>query len=68
MKKMLLDIRANIGWILTIIGLLILVTGIVSPPTLKSLNGLNINLIWGSVTTIVGVIFLGLYFKNPDME
>lgn len=67
-KNIFLDIRVNIGLILSIIGLLLLITGIVSPPTMKSLHGLNINLIWGAVTTFAGVIFLGLYLKNPNME
>ncbi|MCU9612710.1 hypothetical protein OEV98_03910 [Caldibacillus lycopersici] len=67
-KNIFLDLRINIGLVLTIIGLLITITGIVSSPTKEALDGLNIDLIWGIVTTVVGLFFLGLYLKNPNMD
>ncbi|MDQ0414068.1 hypothetical protein [Mesobacillus stamsii] len=66
--KIFLDLRVNIGLVLTIIGIIIFLTGLITKPELESLHGVNINLIWGIVTTIVGAFFLGLYFKNPDQE
>lgn len=64
--KIFEDIRANIGLILTIIGALILFTGLTVKPSLPALHGLNINLIWGLVTIAVGILFLIIYFKKPD--
>jgi hypothetical protein len=43
---------------------MILLTGLISSPELKALHGVNIDLIWGIVTTIVGVFFLLLYGKH----
>ncbi|WP_205684389.1 hypothetical protein [Bacillus sp. MUM 13] len=67
-KNIFLDIRINIGLIFLIIGLILVISGIISPPTLKSLHGLNINLIWGAVTAVIGVIFLLLYVKRPNID
>jgi len=66
--KIFLDLRVDIGLVLAIIGIIILITGIVAEPELKSLHGVNIDLIWGIVTTVVGAFFLGLYFKNPEQN
>lgn len=63
--KIFLDLRVNIGLVLAIIGIIIFITGIISHPELKSLHGVNIDLIWGIVTMIVGAFFLGLYIRNP---
>lgn len=62
--KRFIDIRLNIGLILTIMGVLILFTGLISSPELKALHGVNIDLIWGIVTTIIGILFLLLYGKR----
>lgn len=55
-----MDLRVNIGSVLTLIGILLIVAGF-DPPQMDRLHGLNVNLIWGIVTTVVGLFFLALY-------
>jgi hypothetical protein len=52
-----LDIRWPIGLMFTLIGVLLVVTGAVTGADARSLN-ININLIWGVVLLIFGVLML----------
>jgi hypothetical protein len=52
-----LDIRWPIGLMFTLIGVLLSVAGLVNGPSEKSL-GININLIWGIVLLVFGVLML----------
>ena len=52
-----LDIRWPIGLMFTLIGVLLTIEGAMTGPTDKSL-GININLIWGVVLLIFGVLML----------
>ncbi len=52
-----LDIRWPIGLMFTLIGILLTIEGAITGPTDKSL-GININLIWGIVLLIFGVLML----------
>jgi hypothetical protein len=52
-----LDIRWPIGLMFTLIGVLLAVTGLVQGPEARSLN-INIDLIWGIVLLIFGVLML----------
>ena len=52
-----LDIRWPIGLMFSIIGVLLVLTGIVNGPSARAL-GTNINLIWGVVLLIFGALML----------
>ena len=60
-----LDIRLPIGLMFSLIGALLIVTGLISDA--RSLN-ININLIWGLVLVVFGVFMLAMAWraaKNP---
>jgi hypothetical protein len=52
-----LDIRWPIGIMFTLISVLLIVEGAISGPSAKSL-GININLIWGIVLLVFGILML----------
>ncbi|MFD1956023.1 hypothetical protein ACFSL6_18060 [Paenibacillus thailandensis] len=60
-----MDLRVNIGLVLTIIGILLMIAGI-NPQELERLHGMNVNLVWGAVTTVVGLFFLFLFFRSKS--
>ena len=56
-----LDLRIPIGLLLGIIGFLLVVFGLVSDPSLYQRSlGVNINLIWGSVLLLFGIVMVML--------
>ena len=60
-----LDIRLPIGLMFSLIGALLVVTGLISDA--RSLN-ININLVWGLVLVVFGVFMLAMAWrasKNP---
>jgi hypothetical protein len=60
-----LDIRLPIGLMFSLIGALLVVTGLISDA--RSLN-ININLVWGLVLVVFGVFMLVMAWrasKNP---
>lgn len=52
-----LDIRWPIGLMFTLIGVLLVITGLVHGPEARSL-GINIDLIWGGVLLVFGISML----------
>jgi hypothetical protein len=56
-----LDVRFPIGGMFSIVGVILTVYGIVSSPAIyeKSL-GINVNLWWGLVLLVFGLVMLGL--------
>jgi len=52
-----LDIRLPIGLMFSLIGVLLIVTGLVNGADVRSLN-ININLIWGVVLLVFGALML----------
>lgn len=65
-----LDIRWPIGLMFTLIGALLVITGLVQGPEARSLN-INIDLVWGIVLLVFGVLMLlgamrGGKKKNED--
>ena len=52
-----LDIRWPIGLMFSLIGVLLLITGLVNGPDARSL-GININLWWGIVLLVFGALML----------
>jgi len=58
---MRLDVRFPIGGMFTVFGMILTVYGIVSDPAIyaKSL-GINVNLWWGLVLLVFGLVMLGL--------
>ena len=60
------DIRLPIGGLFSLIGLLLLVYGIfthASPMYARSL-GINVNIYWGAVMLVFGVVMLLLTFRG----
>jgi putative Mn2+ efflux pump MntP len=60
-----LDIRWPIGLMFTLIGALLLITGLVNGADARSLN-ININLWWGIVLLGFGVMMLVLAFRAKN--
>ncbi|MDE3066518.1 MAG: hypothetical protein KGJ60_03105 [Verrucomicrobiota bacterium] len=52
-----LDIRWPIGLMFTLVGVLLVIEGFIAGPSEKSL-GININLWWGLVLLVFGVLML----------
>ena len=52
-----LDIRWPIGLMFTLIGALLVITGLVQGPDARSLN-INIDLVWGIILLLFGVLML----------
>lgn len=56
-----LDIRLPIGMLFTILGIVLILFGFFSNPTIYGQSlGINVNLIWGTVLAIFGVVMLWL--------
>jgi hypothetical protein len=56
-----LDIRLPIGMLFTIFGIMLIVFGVFSNPSLNARSlGININLIWGVVLLAFGAVMLFL--------
>jgi len=55
------NLNFTMSAVFSILGAIIMVYGLISPPTLASLDGFNINLWWGALTLIFGIIFGGIY-------
>lgn len=61
---MRLDVRWPIGGMFAIIGALLTVYGLVSPPALYERSlGINVNLWWGLVLLVFGVTMLVFAFR-----
>ena len=58
---MSLDIRIPIGLMFSIIGLVLVVFGLVSDPSIYARSlGINVNLIWGCVLALFGAFMLAM--------
>jgi membrane-bound ClpP family serine protease len=56
-----LDIRLPIGMLFTIFGIMLIVFGLFSNPSLYAQSlGININLVWGAVLFLFGAVMLFL--------
>jgi hypothetical protein len=62
---MRLDVRLPAGLMLTTIGVVLAVYGVMSDPAIYARSlGINVNLIWGSVLAVGGGALLGLGFRK----
>ena len=62
---MKLDLRLPIGLMFTIIGILLTLFGIVSDKAIYERSlGINVNLWWGVVLVVFGVVMLGLMMRG----
>jgi len=61
---MSLDVRFPIGGMFSIFGAILVIYGVVSDPAIyqKSL-GMNVNLWWGLVLLVFGLVMLGFAFR-----
>lgn len=58
------DLRRLIGILLTFYGLVLIIYGAVAAPTTSSVS-MNLDLWWGVLTLVVGVLFLLLSLRKP---
>jgi len=56
----MMDLRQPSGWFFTLLGALLVITGIVSPEARAPLTGVNINLYTGVVIAAFGGVLLWL--------
>ncbi len=63
---MKLDVRLPIGLMFSVFGLILVVFGLVSDPTIYAQHslGININLAWGAVQLLFGVVMVGLALRT----
>jgi hypothetical protein len=60
------DIRIPIGLMFTILGLLLAVFGLLSDSSIYQRSlGINVNLLWGAVLTVFGIIMLLMGRRRP---
>ena len=60
------DIRLPIGLMFTIVGLLLASFGLMSDASIYQRSlGINVNLIWGGVLVVFGIVMLLLGRKRP---
>ncbi len=55
-----MDLRKPSGWFFTLLGALLLITGVVSPATRAPLTEINVNLYAGTVIVAFGGVLLWL--------
>lgn len=58
-----LDLRLPIGGLFTVLGVILVVYGLVTGGNVEMYaksGGMNINLVWGGVMFVTGLVFLGL--------
>jgi hypothetical protein len=62
---MRLDIRLPLGFLFLAVGLLLMIFGLASNPQLYERSlGVNINLWWGIVMLLFGLLLLGLGYRS----
>ena len=62
-----LDIRWPIGFMFSLIGAILAIAGLVHGPSERAL-GININLIWGIVLLVFGVLMLVFAYKGSKQS
>lgn len=59
------DLRLPLGWLFVILGVLLEIAGLRPAPTSEGTSpGMNINLIWGAVMIVFGVLCLWLAHRH----
>ena len=61
-----LDVRLPIGLMFSIFGVVLVVFGLVSDPSIYQVHslGINVNLIWGLVLLLFGLAMVGLVLRS----
>lgn len=60
-----LDIRMPIGWLFSILGLMLAIFGLISDRSIYAQSiGININLIWGLALIVFGILMLMLSIRS----
>lgn len=64
---MQLDVRIPMGWLFLSLGVILLVYGFVADPAIyvKHSLGQNVNLVWGAVFALFGLVSLFLARSKP---
>jgi hypothetical protein len=70
LEKAMLDIRIPIGGMFVILGVILAVFGLFSDPAMyeKHSLGINVNLIWGCVMTVFGLLMLFLAYRAKQRK
>jgi hypothetical protein len=59
------DLRLPLGWLFVILGVLLEIAGLRPVPTSEGISpGININLIWGAVMIVFGLLCLWLTHRH----
>ncbi|MCI4445898.1 MAG: hypothetical protein JHC32_07720 [Candidatus Aminicenantes bacterium] len=68
-KRHFLDLKKPIGWLFTYCGLILSVYGLLTGKDFyaKSL-GININLLWGAVILVFGIVFLISAYAGKKLQ
>jgi hypothetical protein len=62
-----LDIRMPIGWLFVILGSLLAIFGLISDRSIYAQSiGININLVWGIVLLLFGILMLVLSMRSKS--
>jgi len=62
-----LDLKLQIGWLLSAYGLLLGIYGLVTKKEMYAISlGFNLNLVWGVLMLIIGGVFLLAAFLKRD--
>jgi hypothetical protein len=63
-----LDIRTPIGWLFSILGLMLAIFGLISDRSIYAQSiGININLIWGLALILFGILMLKLSIRSKSV-
>ena len=63
-----LDIRTPIGWLFSILGLMLAIFGLISDRSIYVQSiGININLIWGLALIVFGLLMLVLSMRSKSV-
>lgn len=63
-----LDIRTPIGWLFTILGIMLAIFGMLSDRSIYAQSvGININLFWGIALLLFGILMLVLSMRSKSL-
>jgi hypothetical protein len=63
-----LDIRMPIGWLFSILGLMLAIFGLISDRSIYAQSiGINVNLIWGLALIVFGILMLLLSMRSKSV-
>jgi hypothetical protein len=63
-----LDVRIPLGWLLLVLGVILLFYGLISNPAIYARHSLgsNVNLHWGAIFSVIGAVILFIARKKKS--